>query len=129
MSLYHSLMGPQPFGAKMTKNRLEFLYSCISFHDFLTTSQRWPNDRFAAVREVFEWFCHNCSSQIILSEYLSLDETIYPMRNQIRFRQLNPNKPAKYGMLFKSVNAVYYSYTFIAAPYCRKPSGNPTFIT
>ena len=125
-SLYHSLMGPQPFGATMSKNRLEFLYSCISFDDFSTRSQRWPNDRFAAVREVFELFCHNCSSQIIPSEYLSLDETLYPMRNQIGFRQFNPNKPAKYGMLFMSVNAVNYSNTFIAAPYCGKPSGNPT---
>ena len=29
-------------------------------------------------------------------------------------------------MLFKSANAVSYSYKFIAAPYCGKPSGNPT---
>ena len=62
-------------------------------------------------------FCHNCFSQIIPSEYLYLDETLYPMRNQKRFRQFNPNKPAKYGMFFKSVNAVNYSYTFIAATY------------
>ena len=48
------------------------------------------------------------------------------MRNQIGFKQFNPNKPAKYGMFLKSINAVHYSYTFIAAPYCGKPSGNST---
>ena len=32
--LYHSLMGPQPFGATLRKNRVEFLYSKISFDDF-----------------------------------------------------------------------------------------------
>ena len=58
-------------------------------------------------------FCLNFFSQIFPSEYLSLDETLYPMRNQIEFRQFNPNKPAKYEMLFKSVNAVNYSYTLL----------------
>ena len=86
-SLYHSLTAPQPFGATMSKNRLEFLYTCISFDDFSTRFQQWTNDRCATVREVFEMFCHNCSSQIIPSEYLSLRETLYPMRNQIGFRQ------------------------------------------
>ena len=33
----------------------------------------------------------------------------------------NPNKPAKYGLLFKSINASRFSYTFVAAAYCRKP--------
>ena len=28
--LYNALMGPQPFGAIMNKNRFQFLYACIS---------------------------------------------------------------------------------------------------
>ena len=31
--LYSALMGPQPFGATMSKNRFQFLYACISFDD------------------------------------------------------------------------------------------------
>ena len=107
-------MRSQPFGATISKNRLEFLCSCILFDEFSTSFHQWPSDHFAAVHKVFEIVCHNCSFQIILSEYLSLDETVYPMRNQIRFRKFNPNKPAKYGMFFKSVNAVNYSYTYVA---------------
>ena len=91
--------------------------------------QRDPSDGLRIAcrsTRIFELFCHYCSSQIIPSEYLSLDETLYPLRNQIGFRQFHPNKPAKYGMLFKLVNAVNCSYKFIAALYCGKPSGNLT---
>ena len=55
-------------------------------------------------------------------DYLSLDETVYPMRTQISFKQFNPSKPAKYGLLFKSVNAARYPYTFISSPYSGKPT-------
>ena len=53
---------------------------------------------------------------------LSLDETLYPMRTQIFFKQFNPSKPAKYGLLFKSVIAARYPYTFILSPYSGKPT-------
>ena len=55
-------------------------------------------------------------------DYLSLDETLYPMRTQISFKQFKPSKPAKYGLLFKPANAARYPYTFISSPY----SGTPT---
>ena len=57
--------------------------------------------------------------------YLSLDEALHSMRTQISFKQYNPNKPAKYGLLLKAINAARYPYTFIAAPYCGKPVGDP----
>ena len=94
-------MGSQLFGATMRQNRLEFLYSSISFEDFHTRSQRWPNDRFSAFRDVFEIFCRNFSSLLIPVEYLCLDEALYPMRNKLSFKRFNPSKPAKYGLLLK----------------------------
>jgi len=33
----------------------------------------------------------------------------------------NPNKPAKYGLVFKSLNSVRYPYTYVTAPYAGKP--------
>ena len=36
------------------------------------------------------------------------------------FKQFNPNKPAKYGLLFKSINAAKYPYTFVSARYVMK---------
>ena len=51
----------------------------------------------------FELFNKNCLKHVIPSEYLVIDET-YTMRNQISIKQYNLNKPAKYGLLFKSIN-------------------------
>ena len=48
------------------------------------------------------------------------------MRNRLSFKQYNPSKPTKYGLLFKSINAVNYSFTFTATPCCGKPIGEPT---
>ena len=38
--LYDPIMGPQPLGATMRQNRLEFLCSRVLFDDFRTRSQR-----------------------------------------------------------------------------------------
>ena len=54
-------------------------------------------------------------------DYLSLYETLYPMLTQISFKQFNTSNPATYGLLFKSVNAARYPYTFISSPYSVKP--------
>ena len=124
--LYSALMGPQPFGTTMSKNRFQFLYACISFDDLSTCQARWKHDRFAAIRELFEIFGKNCCKHVIPDEYLSLDETLYPMKTSIGFKQFNPSKPAKYGLLFKSINAVRYSCTFSTTPYCGKPRDQPT---
>ena len=48
------------------------------------------------------------------------------MRTKISFKQYNPSKPAKYGLLIKSTNATAYSYTFTASPYCGRPKEEPT---
>ena len=47
------------------------------------------------------------------------------MKNKVAFKQFNPNKPAKYGLLFKSINASRYPYSFVSAPYYRKLVGEP----
>ena len=124
--LYSALMGPQRFGATMSKNRFQFLYACISFDDLSTRQARWKHDRFAAIRELFEIFGENCCKHVIPDEYLSLDKTLYPMRTSIGFKQFIPSKPAKYNLLFKSINAVRCSYTFAITPYCGKPRDQPT---
>ena len=105
------------------KNRFQFLMANIRFDDEETRAERWSSDRFAAFREVFEMSNTQCGKVISPNDYLSLDETLYPMRNQVTFKQFNPSKPAKYGFLFKSINAARYPYTFIAVPYSGKPVG------
>ena len=48
------------------------------------------------------------------------------MRTQISFKQFNPSKPAKYRMLYKSINACRYPFTFSTAVYSCKPKAEPT---
>lgn len=106
------------------KNRFKFVIANVRFDDEETRRDSWSSDRFAAFRELFEMFNAQCSKAISPGDYLSLDETRYPMRNQVSFKQFNPSKPAKYGLLFKSINATRYPYTFITAPYSGKPVGD-----
>ena len=54
-------------------------------------------------------------------EYLSIDETLYPMRQQTAFRQYNPKKPHRYGRLWKSLNDARLPYTYKSVPYAQKP--------
>ena len=68
-----------------------------------------------------------CGKFLVPNDYLSLDETLYPTRKQISFKQFHPNKPAKYGMLYKSIKACRYPFTFSTAVYSCKPKAEPTF--
>ena len=110
------------FGATMSKNRMQFLYAHISFDTLEERTAVWPTDRFAAYRPFWEMFNYNLSKPLFPSEYLSIDETLYPMRQQIAFRQYNPKKPHKYGLLLKSLNDARFPYTYKATPYAGKPS-------
>ena len=48
------------------------------------------------------------------------------MRNKVAFKQLSPHKPAKYGLLFKGINAWRYPYSVVSELYCGKPVEEPT---
>ena len=78
------------------------------FDDFENQSERWKHDRFAAIRDFFEKFNETFGAAIALEDYIYLDETLYPTRNQVNFKQYSPDKPAKYGILFKSLNCACY---------------------
>ena len=119
--LYEKRTANDIFSATMSKNRFRFLFANITFDNHVTRNQRWKSDRFAGFRDVFEWFVSNCSKHVIPDDYICLDETLYPSRVSIAFRQYNPKKPARYGMLFKSINACRYPYTFTSFAYAGKP--------
>ena len=52
------------------------------------------------------------------------------MRKQIVFHQYNPNKPLRYGLIFKSLNDARFPYTYKAVPYASKPKagGSPYYL-
>ena len=55
-------------------------------------------------------------------DVLSLDETLYPFRGRIGIKQYNPNKPAKYGLLYRSISDAERPYTYNTLPYAGKPN-------
>lgn len=73
-------------------------------------------------------FSYQTKSVLATSEYFSNDETLYGMRHQIGFREYNPNKPAKYGLNYKSLNDVRFPFTYQVIRYCGKPvDGNELY--
>ena len=111
------------FGGTMAKNRFAFLVEHLSFDDKLTRDEpdRWPTDRFAAIREIFECFNANCSRSVAPGLYLSIDETLAATRLKTLFTVYNPAKPAKYGILYRSINSVEVPYTHSVIVMAGKP--------
>ena len=101
----------------MPKNRFTFLSAIISFDDDGERRQNWKSDRFAAARVITNFFNEQMKSVV---KSCSIDETLYPIHHQIGFRQYNPNKPAKYGLLFKALSDARFPFTYQSIPYCGK---------
>ena len=110
------------FSSTMSRNRFYFLLAVLHFDDYTNRTTRWKNDRFAAARQFFIKFNENCSKNRVPSPYVSIDETLYPYRGKVSMRQYNPNKPAKYGILYRSLSDAVVPYTYYTLPYAGKPN-------
>ena len=119
--LFSDKTGHNTFGVTMSRDRFVFLTSHICFDDEDTRSERWKYDHFAAFCDIFEAFNSNCSKHLVPSEYMVIDETLYPMHTQIAFKQYNLDKPAKYGILLKSLNESRFPHTYKLLVYAGKP--------
>ena len=67
---------------------------------------------------------HNFAKHLLPEDFISLDETLYPMRTQVAFKMYDPDKPAKYGILFKSLNCARYPYTYYSHVFSGKPESS-----
>ena len=90
------------FGATMSVKRFKFICRFGTFDDKTTGQDRWKNDKFACMREIFEAMNSRNASMRCPSALLAVNETLYPYRGHIGFKQYNPQKPAKYGLLYRS---------------------------
>ena len=109
------------FGAAMSQNRFHFINRFITFDDKATRPERWRKDKFACMRELFEMMNKNNGKSRYPSPLLSIDETLYPYRGHIGFKQYNPNKPSKYGLMYRSLCDSSTTYTYSSLPYAGKP--------
>lgn len=109
------------FGATMSVNRFKFISRFITFDDKSTRADRWKTDKFACMREIFEEMNVRNAKMRSPSSLLAVDETLYPYRGRIGFKQYNPSKPAKYGLLYRSLCDSTVTYTYFTLPYAGKP--------
>ena len=70
------------FNSIISKNRFRFLQIHLCFGNAEEKPEFWKTDRFAATRQILELFSFNLSKYVPPSEYLSIDKTLHPMRNQ-----------------------------------------------
>ena len=88
----------------------------------MTQSDRWKTGKRACMRELFEDMNERNARMRHRSPLLAIDETLYPYRGHIGFKQYNPNKPAKYGLFYRSLCDSSLPYTYYNLPYAKKPA-------
>ena len=109
----------------MSRHHFTFLMRIISFDDDSSRKERWKSDKFAPFREFFEAINSSFLKLRKPSAHLAIDETLYPQRGRIGFKQYNPSKPAKYGLLFRSLCDSVVQYMYFCLPYAGKPNETP----
>ena len=123
--LSHKFM--ETFNATISIKRFRFLSANLCFDDISSRNTGFQHDLAAAVRDLFEFFVRNSEKAMHPNVYLSLDETLYPVRVGVVFRQYNKDKPAKYGLLFRSINSAEVLCTYTSVIYAGKNVGLSTW--
>ena len=54
-------------------------------------------------------------------DYIAIDETLYPTRGGISFKTYNEDKPANYGLNFRSLGSSRHPYIYHTVPFTGKP--------
>ena len=106
----------------MILNRFRLIRRMITFDDSTTRNDRWKKDKFSVFREVFEMFNKQCARRYLPDDFLAIDETLYPTRGSIGFKTCNKDKPAKYGLNFRSLRSGRKAYICYTIPYFGKPN-------
>ena len=104
------------FAAAISWNRFHFICKFITFDDKPTRNNRWKNDKYACMRELFKNMNVPNAKGLIPLPLLAIDETFYPYSGAIGCKQYSPNKSAKYGLLYHSLCDSSALYTYFTLP-------------
>ena len=108
------------FVVALSWNRFHFIWKFITFDDKPTRNDRWKNDKYACMRELFEIMNVQNAKRRFPLPLLATDETLYPYHGAVGFKQDNPNKPVNYGLLHCSLCDTSTLYTYFILPYAGK---------
>ena len=106
------------FAPTISYNRFAFLICFLEFDDKETRWQRWREDKFANFFMTMNENNGRCRNP---SPYVTVDDALYLYSGRIGMKQYNPSKPAKYGLLYRSLCNTKVLYTYSTLPYAGKP--------
>lgn len=103
----------------MQSKRFTFLTRMVQFNDVETREKRCKEDTFVAFKELFEGV--SCCF-LKLRKPLLRNKTLNYYCGSKNFKHYNPSKPAKHGLLFRSLCKLTFQHTYVFLP----PAGKPT---
>ena len=115
-TIWHHETANNFFEATMSLKRFIFILRFITFDEKSTRAERCRYNKFACMWSFFESFNKNISKFRYPSSYLAVDKTLYPYCGRIGLKQYNPSKPAKYGLLYRSLCHATVPYTYFSLP-------------
>ena len=86
------------YRATMGRSRFQSILRFIRFDDHTTRHVRAASDKAAPISDIWNMLNANLASVYKPTEYLTIDEQLFPFRGQTKFTQYMPSKPAKYGI-------------------------------
>ena len=109
------------FRATMLHTRFHLLQKIVRFDDKAAREQRVFDDKLAPICELFDLFNKQCMEMYTLSEYVTIDKNLQKFRGRCDFWVCMPQKPGKYGLLFRVITDVKERYVSRMIPYAGKP--------
>ena len=98
----------------------KFISCFIVFDDKATRADRWKTNKFTCIKELFKTMNERNAKMRYPSPQLAINEILYSYRGFIGFKQYNPSKPAKYGLLYRSLCDSTTTYTYFTLTYAGK---------
>ena len=101
----------------------------IGFDNAATREDRWKADKFTAFPEVLEMFNNHCAKNYTPDDFHAIDETLYPTCGRVILKIYNKDKPAKYGLKFRSLGSSRKAYVYYKIPYgCKSKEISDSYI-
>ena len=126
--LWYSTLASRPiYRATMSLKRYERLTRNISFHDPVKLREMYQNDRFARMRWFVDSFEKNARTHYRHTEFLCIDKTLrnYYGTYHCDFKMYMPDKPGKYGLLFRCMADAKDRYVSRVIPHVTPPINDP----
>lgn len=105
------------FHAVMSARRFKFLAARLRFDDKNTRVERRKNDLLAPIRDLWEKFIQNCTTNYTLSEEVTIDEQLFGFRGRFAAKVYIKSKPQRYGIKIICLNDAKTHYLYNALPY------------